>query len=234
MVDFHKYIARRCGIVQQIAGDACPLRHPVQPDAPAGTIDVVMADDGVNRPVYLDAGHLRPRKQLADMDIMDVVAGDGAEDRPHASHQAGLFAVGNVIVADDMMADVVLRPAPFQSPLNRFDIALRRVRRGIVELVPMLAERDAGADRVSDVVVFDDPALAPVGADQADLLRRGRRPGGGGVPHRKAAYGEVIDAGFFRIEHGAANVHFHLSLVGIDILELRPQGGIRVIHLRKP
>ena len=124
---------------------------------------------------------------------------------------------------------------PFsRARFDRLDVALGGVRRGVVPLVAVLAERDPHARRVADVVVLDDPALAPVRADQADLLGGGRRPGRGGVHHREAAHGDVVDARLVRVEHRPADVDLDLGLVGIDALELRPDRGVRRVHLGKP
>ena len=62
-------------------------------------------------------------------------------------------------------------------------------------------------------VVLDDPALAPVRADQADLLGGRRRPGRGGVAQREAAHGDVVPARLVRIEHGPAHVDLDQLLV---------------------
>src|SRR5208282_6803626 len=91
-----------------------------------------------------------------------------------------------------------------------------------------------GAGGVADRVILDDPALAPVGADQPRLLGRGRRPGGGRVAHRETANGEEIDAGPAGIKDRAADVDFHLLLIGIDPLELRPDRSAGLVHLREP
>ncbi len=112
--------------------------------------------------------------------------------RPQAADDARLLAVRDGVVAHDVVADVLPGPAVCQRALDRLDVALGGVRRGVVPLVAVLAERDAGADRVADRVVLDDPALAPVRADQADLLGGGRGPGGGRVPHGEAAHGDVV------------------------------------------
>ena len=97
------------------------------------------------------------------------------------------------LLRHDVMTDVVLGPAVFQGPFDGLDVAFGRIRRGVVPLVAVLAERDADAGRIADVVVLDDPAFAPVRTDQADLFGGGRGPGRGGVHHRQSAHGDVID-----------------------------------------
>ena len=157
-----------------------------------GPIDVVAADLRVDGGMDLDAGHLGAREQPPHVDVVNIVAGDLAEDRAQAADDARLLAMRDMVVAHDVVADVVLGPAVFQGPLDGLDVAFGRVLRGVVPLVAVLAERDADASRIADVVVLDDPAFAPVRADQADLFGGGRGPGRGGVHHREAAHGEVI------------------------------------------
>ena len=138
-----------------------------------------------------------PREQPPDVDVVDGVAGDGAEAAAQAADDARLFAVGDGVVADDVVADGLLVPAVCKRALDGLDVALGGIGRRVVPLVAVLAQRDARADRVADHVVLDDPALAPVRADQADLLGGGRRPGGGGVAQREAAHGDVVHARSF-------------------------------------
>ena len=195
---------------------------------------MVVADDRVDRAVEFDAGHFGPDEQPPHVDVVDRIARDGAEHGAHAADDARLLAVRNVVVAHDVVADVLLRPAVFQGALDRLDVAFGRVLRGVVPLVAVLAERDADADRVADRVVLDDPALAPVGADQADLLGGGRRPGRGRVLHREAAHRDVIDPRLLGIEHRLAHVDLDVLPVGIDVLELRPDRGLRFVSLSEP
>ena len=122
----------------------------------------------------------------------------------------------------------------FKAALDGLDVALGGIGRRVVPLVAVFSQRDARTDRVADHVVLDDPAFAPMRADQADLLGRGRRPGRGRVPQREAAHGDVVHARLFRIEHRPADVDLHQLLVGIDALELRPDRGVLLVHLAEP
>ena len=58
----------------------------------------------------LDARHLGAGEQPSDVDIVDGVAGDGAERASQAADDAGLFAVRDRVVADDVVADVFPGP----------------------------------------------------------------------------------------------------------------------------
>jgi len=54
------------------------------------------------------------------------------------------------------------------------------------------------------------------------------------VHHGKAAHREVVDARLSRIEHRATHVDLDVGLVGIDVLELRPDCRVRLADLREP
>ena len=87
---------------------------------------------------------------------------------------------------------------------------------------------------MADHVVLDDPALAPVGADQADLLGRGRGPGRRGLAQGEAAHGDVVPAGRVGVEHRPADVDLHQSLVGVDARELGVEARRLLADLGEP
>jgi len=99
------------------------------------------------------------------MNVVDDVVGDGAEYRAHTSNEARLLAMRDAVVPYHMVTDVFLRPASLQGPLDGLDVALGRILRRVVPLVAVFAECDAGARRIADIVVLDNPSLAPVGAN---------------------------------------------------------------------
>ena len=49
-----------------------------------------------------------PVNKPADMDVVDRIAGDGTEGRAQAADDSGLLAMGNGVVANDVVADVFL------------------------------------------------------------------------------------------------------------------------------
>ena len=167
-----------------------------------------------------------PVNKLPYVNIVDGVAGDRAEDGAQAADDAGLLAMRDRVVADNVVADGILVPAVLQGALDGLHVAFGRIGRGVVVLVAVFAQGDARADRVADRVVLDDPAFAPVGADQADLLGGGRGPVRGGIREGEAADGDVVHARLLGIEDGAADVDLHRLLVGIDALELGPDRGV--------
>ena len=240
VLHFQEQIAKAVVVVEQVATDAGALGHPVQPDAGhiAAAVDVVAADERVDRAVELDAGHFRAAEKALHVDVVDVVAGDGAERTSHAAHDAGLFAMVDVVVADDVAADGGAVPAVFQGPPNALGVCVGGAGRvGIVELVAVLAQRHARAARVADVVVLDDPALAPVGGDEADLPGRGRRPVGGRVAEHETPQRNVVDSDLFRREDRFADVDLHMGrfvVVRVDSGELRPNRGVVFVDLGEP
>src|ERR1043165_203032 len=190
--------------MEQVARHLHALRHPVQPDGPgiAAAVDVVVGDDAVQEAVELDAGHLRARPTGAEVDVVDLVPLDPAERATEAADDAVLSAVMYPVVTDDVAADFRLRPSVLLlGVLDGVVVAFGGAALA-VPLVGVLTERDAGAARVVDFVVLNDPALVPVGGDEADLSHGGRRPVCGGVAQVEPAYGDVVDGGLFRREDG--------------------------------
>lgn len=98
----------------------------------------------------------------------------------------------------------------------------------------VFAQADAAALGIVDVVVFGDPPLAPVGANQTGLVTGGRCPGTGGVGHLKATNGDVVHAAGFGIEAALSYIDLNKLPVGIIVLEIAKQGGGISIHLRVP
>jgi hypothetical protein len=56
--------------------------------------------------VDFDAGHLHAGKLPANVDIVNLVARDGAEDGSQGSHDSGLFTIMNVIVPNDVAPNI--------------------------------------------------------------------------------------------------------------------------------
>src|SRR3990172_2337157 len=165
MIDLNEKVSAAEVIVQQVSSYSRALGHPVQPNPKARIVNVVLADHGVDGGVNLDACHFSACKQSPNVDVVDDVARDGAEGRPQTADDSRLLAMGDVIVPHDVMADVFPGPAVLQGALDRFDVALGGVLRGVVPLVAIFAEGDPHTGGVAYIVFLDDPSLAPVGAD---------------------------------------------------------------------
>ena len=69
----------------------------------------------------------------------------GAEGGAQAADDARLLAVGDGVVADDVVADVFLVPAVLQGAVDGLDVAFGGIGRGVVPLVAVFAQRDARA-----------------------------------------------------------------------------------------
>ena len=117
---------------------------------------------------------------------------------------------------------------------NRLHITFGTVGGSIVELIAMFPERDAGTNRVADYVALNDPTLAPMRADEADLLGGWRCPRRGGVAHRETTDGDEVAPRLVGVEHGLAHVNFDELFIRIHALKLRPDRGVCRVHLCKP
>ena len=170
------------------------LRHPVKPKAAIGSIDVVVADFYIDCGMELDTGDFSAGKKLAHMNIVNGIAGDVAEDRAQAADDPCLFAVRDGVVAHNVTANRLPGPAELRSSFDGFDVALGGIRRSVVPLVAVFSQRYAAANRVADDIVFNDPALAPVRADNANLLGCRRRPRCCCLAKNESANGDVVDA----------------------------------------
>ena len=126
------------------------------------------------------------------MNIMDGIAGYHTEGATQTADDARLFAVRNLIVTHQMAADRFLIPPIGQRALKRGGVALGRFR-PVIPFVAILAQRNARTGGMADDVALDDPTLAPVRADDANLFRGRRRPRRGGVAQGETAHGNVIN-----------------------------------------
>src|SRR4029453_9607626 len=124
---------------------------------------------------------------------------------------------------DDVAANLFFRPAIGQGALDGLHVAFGSVGRFVIKLVAVFSQGDAGADRVADHIVFDDPAFAPMRADEADLLGGGRRPGRRGMTHGESADRDVVHAGLRRIEYSPAHVDLYELFIRVDIPKLSPE-----------
>ena len=66
----------------------------------------------------LDAADFGSTELPLHPDVVDVVAGDHAEDGPHAAADSRLFATVDRVVPNNVRADLLLRPAVPQGPLD--------------------------------------------------------------------------------------------------------------------
>ena len=219
-------------VVKEVSRDAHALAHPVDPDAAPvlAPVNVIVGDEGVHRAVQLDAGGFAAAVLVVLPDLVDFIAANLRERAPQASDDARLPAMLDVVVPDQVVADVPALPSEFfHRDGNGAAIVL-----GVVELIAVLSERHARAGGVLDRVVFDDPTLGPVGADEADLLGGRRGPRRGSLLECEAAHGDEIPPGLARVEHRLPHIDFDLLFVRIHSFELGHEGCVFVIHLGEP
>ena len=149
MLHLQEYVAAPARvIVKQVPGYLCILCHPVEPDTGdvAATVDVVSADDHVDRAMKLDPGHLCASEKLADVDVMNVVADDLTEGASEAADNPSLLAMMNVVASNDVSAHGRLVPAVLQGAPNAVGVGVGRTREiGVVELIAVFPQRNATA-----------------------------------------------------------------------------------------
>ena len=178
MADFHKQVPALVAM-HRVAADSCALGHPVKPDTHIAAVDQVVGDRCIHRRMQLYPGLFETTEELAHMDIVDDIPGDGAERPPVTTDNPRLATVGDVIVADEMTTHIL--PAPVAAVQYAFDGLVMRVvavLQPAIVAVEILAEGKSGAAGMRNRVVFDHPPLAPVDANQPDLLSGRRRPWG--------------------------------------------------------
>ncbi len=223
-------------VVHQVLRHARSLNLPVEPDSSRAVVNMVSAENNVNRRMHLDAADLGTRQVLFIINMMDVVVLDHREHPAKVSHDSGLTAVMNLTAAHDVAADVLLVPALVAGLQNAVSFGLGSVL--VFGLQPLIivvrlqifAQGDAGAFRLVDLAVLNDPAFGPVGSDHAVLIGGWRCPLRGRFAHRKAGQGDVSDSLLLREKAVLANREFHLFLIGIDVVKIRIE--YRLIRLR--
>ena len=225
--------------VAEVARDAGALRLPVQPDSERAVVDAVVADDDVDGRVELDAGDLVAVELALEGDVVDVVVLDRREHAAEVADDAVLAAVVDDVAADDVRADVFAVPADLARGEHRLELVLvaglvAAQGRVVVARRGFLAEGDGRALRVVDDVVLDDPALRPVGADEAGLVGGRRGPGTGSVRQLEAAHGDVVDVVLGGIEDRTAHVDLDELPIRVGALEVRPDRGLVSAHLGVP
>ena len=134
-----------------------PLRLPIEPYGPVGAVKDVVMDIHVQRSVELDTGNFRAMVDHLVMDMMDTVSVDLAEDRAEMADDAALLAFRNLVVANDMAADMLLIPMSLMKRAeNDLLLALSpklefQIRPLILAGGDLLAEADAAAGRFADL-----------------------------------------------------------------------------------
>lgn len=177
--------------------DSCALRLPVQPDAQTAVVDAVVVQLYINGGMQLDTGNFKAAEFALHGNVIDVVVVDLTEDTAHMAYNAVLSAVIYGIAADNVGADGFFAPPDLPCAENSFHLVLvtgLSVGEGaeIMSGGGFLSQADAAALCVVDDVVFNNPAFAPVDAQQSGLVGGGRRPGTCGLRHFKVSDRDII------------------------------------------
>ena len=226
-------------VAEQVAADPGALGLPVKPHTQGAVVEVIVPHLGIDGSVELDAADFPAEELVLGGDAVNFIAVNVAEDAAQMTHDAVLTAVVDHVVPHHMGADALLAPAHRQGlPHRLILVGVAGLSSGFgEEVVPgffVLAQADAAAFGVVDVVVFDDPTLGPVGADESRLIPRGGREGSGCLGHFKAGDGDVVAAALPGIEDALSHVDLRELLVGVCPLEVGPEGGGLPVNLGIP
>ncbi len=105
-------------VVEEVPRDARALGHPIEPEPSDRPVDVIAAISTSMAPWNLMPAISAPVKSSPDVDVVDGVAGDRAERRSETADDAGLLAMRDRVVADDVPAAGVLVPAVLEGALD--------------------------------------------------------------------------------------------------------------------
>ena len=137
--------------MEQVLCDARPLCLPVKPQTSRAVMNMVPADLHINSRMHLDAADLRAGQILLIVDVVDLIVLDNREHAAQMADNAGLSAVVDIIAANDMGADSLLRPPLILCLHDVVTLCLRTVlcvlRRPLIVIVRLqiFAKRDAAA-----------------------------------------------------------------------------------------
>ena len=213
-------------IVEQVLRDPRTLRLPVGPDPHGAVMDIVSAHEHIDRGMKLDPCDLGTAKFHHIVDVMDMVVFDNREDPAHTADDAALFAVMDIVAADDMPADLFLQPTVVLSPADRIPLHLGRalyvfIRKIMVIVgIIVLPDTDTGAFAVGDIAFFDDPSFGPVRADHPILKSSRGSPGRSRFADFESAHRNITDTGHGREKAFPAHIELYFFPVRISVLKI--------------
>ena len=118
-------------------------------------VDVVAAHSHVDGCVHLDTGDLGSALLHHIVDVVDMVVLNDAEYAAHTADDTALFAVMDVVSADDMAADLLLQPSMILAAAYGIALHLSRAldllisKVVVVVRVEVFADGDTGAFTVA-------------------------------------------------------------------------------------
>ncbi len=86
---------------------------------------MIVSDQDINGGMKLDACNLGTRKHtlhIRIINIVDRIASDSAEDRLQTANDPNLATLENLVIADNVMANVFFRPSFVDGPFDRIHI----------------------------------------------------------------------------------------------------------------
>ena len=158
---------------------------------------VVVMNLYIDGGVQLDSSDLISEIFMLYRDIINMVMGNLAEDTAHMAHDTILSAVIYLIVADYMGTDRLLAPADLSCPEYGFHLILvSRLSVGpgteIMASGGFLSNTDSAAFCIVNLIVLNDPALAPVRSQKSWLICGRRGPRACRLGHLEAAYRDIV------------------------------------------
>src|SRR5690554_1974517 len=161
--------------------------------------------------------------------VVNMIGVYFTKDTAQMTYDSVLATIINPIVANDMGTNFLLTPTNLQAMEYRFNLIM------VTRFIPVfgtehitrcyfLTDANAATFGVMDNVVFNNPALTPVGTKQSWLISRRRCPRCGSLGHFKALDCNVIDARSFWIETSWSHIDFNQLFIGIIIVEISMNG----------
>ena len=154
--------------------------------------------NAVDRSVELDSGDFRAREYLALVYIVNIVTVNFRENASEVADDSGLLAAVDPVISYGVATDGVFRPTALQSLKYRLELVIESCFSPIFDCKIMtrsalFSEAYSDAFGISDRIILDYPASAPIRTDQANLLRSWRCPLSCGVHKRESAHRDIID-----------------------------------------
>src|SRR5574339_204917 len=118
---------------------------------------MVIADASIYCTMKFNTGHFCTAEHASCINVVNEVVLDGAKRATHTTNDAALFAVCNMVIANNVAANSTFIPTILQSPPNGCYVTLCPLFAGIIPLVSILTQRYTRTHGVLNGIVFNDP-----------------------------------------------------------------------------